>query len=69
MRSFGPKNFIIISDPGYAKQILSTNADKYSKGILRCVCMCFCVRVCGLLLFSSTNTAIQISQIVELFLK
>jgi hypothetical protein len=34
--SFGPKNFIIISDPGYTRQILQTNADKYSKGILRC---------------------------------
>lgn len=34
-RSFGPKNFIIISDPGYTRQILQTNADKYSKGILR----------------------------------
>jgi hypothetical protein len=33
--SFGPKNFIIISDPGYTRQILQTNADKYSKGILR----------------------------------
>jgi hypothetical protein len=33
--SFGPKNFIIISDPAYARQILQTNADKYSKGILR----------------------------------
>lgn len=32
--SFGPKNFIIISDPGYTRQILQTNADKYSKGIL-----------------------------------
>jgi hypothetical protein len=33
--SFGPKSFIIISDPAYAKQILYTNADKYSKGLLR----------------------------------
>lgn len=32
--SFGPKNFVIISDNKYAKQILLTNADKYSKGIL-----------------------------------
>ncbi|KAF8056787.1 CYP97A3 [Scenedesmus sp. PABB004] len=32
--SFGPKTFIIISDPGYARQVLSTHADKYSKGIL-----------------------------------
>ncbi|KAG1666004.1 hypothetical protein FOA52_010102 [Chlamydomonas sp. UWO 241] len=32
--SFGPKNFVIISDNKYAKQILMTNADKYSKGIL-----------------------------------
>lgn len=33
--SFGPKSFVIISDPAYAKQILYTNADKYSKGLLR----------------------------------
>jgi hypothetical protein len=26
--SFGPKTFVIISDPKYAKQILNTNADK-----------------------------------------
>ncbi|KIY93092.1 hypothetical protein MNEG_14870 [Monoraphidium neglectum] len=26
--SFGPKTFVIISDPKYAKQILATNADK-----------------------------------------
>jgi len=32
--SFGPKNFVVISDRGYAKQILLTNADKYSKGLL-----------------------------------
>ncbi|GLC45871.1 hypothetical protein PLESTB_001447900 [Pleodorina starrii] len=32
--SFGPKSFVIISDPSYAKQILLTNADKYSKGLL-----------------------------------
>ena len=32
--SFGPKSFVIISDPGYARQILLTNADKYSKGML-----------------------------------
>lgn len=32
--SFGPKTFVIISDPAYAKQILQTNADKYSKGLL-----------------------------------
>ncbi|GIL92956.1 hypothetical protein Vretimale_13020 [Volvox reticuliferus] len=32
--SFGPKSFVIISDPAYAKQILMTNADKYSKGLL-----------------------------------
>ncbi|KAG2422214.1 hypothetical protein HXX76_016214 [Chlamydomonas incerta] len=32
--SFGPKSFVIISDPAYAKQILLTNADKYSKGLL-----------------------------------
>ncbi len=35
--SFGPKTFVVISDPGYAKQILLTNANKYSKGLLRCV--------------------------------
>ncbi|KAG2483949.1 hypothetical protein HYH03_017195 [Edaphochlamys debaryana] len=32
--SFGPKSFVIISDPAYAKQILLSNADKYSKGLL-----------------------------------
>eukprot|EP00879_Flechtneria_rotunda_P004614 GHRR01004870.1.p1 GENE.GHRR01004870.1~~GHRR01004870.1.p1 ORF type:complete len:511 (+),score=151.20 GHRR01004870.1:254-1786(+) len=32
--SFGPKSFVIISDPKYAKQILTINADKYSKGLL-----------------------------------
>ncbi|GBF96486.1 cytochrome P450 [Raphidocelis subcapitata] len=32
--SFGPKTFVVISDPAYTKQILSTNADKYSKGLL-----------------------------------
>ncbi|KAL6760138.1 cytochrome P450 [Haematococcus lacustris] len=32
--SFGPKSFVIISDPAYARQILLTNADKYSKGLL-----------------------------------
>lgn len=32
--SFGPKSFVIISDPAYARQILLTNAEKYSKGIL-----------------------------------
>lgn len=32
--SFGPKTFVVISDPKYAKQILQTNADKYSKGLL-----------------------------------
>eukprot|EP00798_Chlamydomonas_sp_ICE-L_P019303 gene19303-25951_t len=32
--SFGPKNFVIISDAKYARQILMTNAEKYSKGIL-----------------------------------
>ena len=32
--SFGPKNFVVISDNAYAKQILLTNADKYSKGLL-----------------------------------
>jgi hypothetical protein len=34
--SFGPKSFVVISDPAYARQILQTNADKYSKGLLRC---------------------------------
>ena len=32
--SFGPKTFVVISDPRYAKQILLTNAEKYSKGLL-----------------------------------
>jgi hypothetical protein len=32
--SFGPKSFVVISDPAYAKQILATNAAKYSKGLL-----------------------------------
>lgn len=32
--SFGPKNFVIISDPDYARQILTTNSAKYSKGLL-----------------------------------
>ena len=32
--SFGPKSFVVISDPGFARQILLTNADKYSKGLL-----------------------------------
>jgi beta-ring hydroxylase len=32
--SFGPKSFVIISDPAYVRQILMTNADKYSKGLL-----------------------------------
>ncbi|GFR50051.1 hypothetical protein Agub_g12102, partial [Astrephomene gubernaculifera] len=32
--SFGPKRFVVISDPAYAKQILMTNAEKYSKGLL-----------------------------------
>lgn len=35
--SFGPKSFVVISDPGYARQILMTNAEKYSKGLLRWV--------------------------------
>jgi hypothetical protein len=35
LRSFGPKSFVIVSDPKYAKQILYNNADKYSKGLLR----------------------------------
>ncbi|KAF5831105.1 cytochrome P450 [Dunaliella salina] len=30
----GPKSFVIISDPAYAKQILTTNSNKYSKGVL-----------------------------------
>lgn len=32
--SFGPKTFVIVSDPALAKQVLLTNAHKYSKGIL-----------------------------------
>eukprot|EP00892_Ulva_mutabilis_P007898 jgi/Ulvmu1/5480/UM023_0016.1 len=32
--SFGPQTFVIISDPEMAKQMLKTNASKYSKGIL-----------------------------------
>ncbi|MEW5298950.1 MAG: hypothetical protein WDW36_002019 [Sanguina aurantia] len=32
--SFGPKTFVVISDPKYARQILLTRADKYSKGLL-----------------------------------
>jgi beta-ring hydroxylase len=32
--SFGPKSFVIVSDPAVAKQILVTNAAQYSKGIL-----------------------------------
>lgn len=32
--SFGPKSFVVISDPAMAKQILMTNASKYSKGLL-----------------------------------
>jgi len=32
--SFGPKSFVVVSDPAYAKQILSTNSIKYSKGLL-----------------------------------
>jgi hypothetical protein len=32
--SFGPKSFVVISDPAYAKQILVTNAANYSKGLL-----------------------------------
>ena len=32
--SFGPKSFVIVSDPAVAKQILLTNASRYSKGIL-----------------------------------
>lgn len=33
--SFGPKSFVVISDAAFAKQILYTNASKYSKGLLR----------------------------------
>lgn len=32
--SIGPKSFVVISDPALAKQVLLTNATKYSKGIL-----------------------------------
>ena len=32
--SFGPKSFVVISDAGLAKQVLLTNAPKYSKGLL-----------------------------------
>lgn len=32
--SFGPKSFVIVSDPAVAKQVLVTNANRYSKGIL-----------------------------------
>ncbi len=32
--SFGPKSFVVISDPAYARQVLLTSADKYSKGLL-----------------------------------
>lgn len=32
--SFGPKSFVVVSDPAMAKQILLTNASKYSKGLL-----------------------------------
>ena len=32
--SFGPKSFVIVSDAAVAKQILLTNASRYSKGIL-----------------------------------
>ncbi|PNH09806.1 Protein LUTEIN DEFICIENT 5, chloroplastic [Tetrabaena socialis] len=32
--SFGPKSFVVISDPAFAKQILLTNAERYSKGLL-----------------------------------
>eukprot|EP00877_Chromochloris_zofingiensis_P008598 jgi/Chrzof1/3992/Cz13g16110.t1_CYP97A1[v5.2] len=32
--SFGPKSFVVISDAAFAKQILYTNASKYSKGLL-----------------------------------
>ena len=32
--SFGPKSFVVISDPALAKQVLLTNATKYSKGLL-----------------------------------
>jgi beta-ring hydroxylase len=32
--SFGPKTFVVISDPQVARQLLLTNANKYSKGLL-----------------------------------
>jgi beta-ring hydroxylase len=32
--SFGPKTFVVISDPAVARQLLLTNANKYSKGLL-----------------------------------
>lgn len=32
--SFGPKSFVVISEPALAKQVLLTNAHKYSKGLL-----------------------------------
>ena len=32
--NFGPKSFVVISDPALAKQVLLTNATKYSKGLL-----------------------------------
>jgi beta-ring hydroxylase len=32
--SFGPKSFVVVSDPAVAKSILLTNAKSYSKGLL-----------------------------------
>jgi beta-ring hydroxylase len=32
--SFGPKTFVVVSDPEYTKSILLTNAKSYSKGLL-----------------------------------
>ena len=32
--SFGPKSFVVVSDPNYTKDILLTNAKSYSKGLL-----------------------------------
>lgn len=32
--SFGPKTFVVVSDPAVVRQILLTNAEKYSKGLL-----------------------------------
>lgn len=32
--SFGPKSFVVISDAGMAKQLLMSNAQNYSKGLL-----------------------------------